>query len=468
MADITVMAFALIAGIMFVGFLGELIFRKFEIPGVLLLLITGFLLGPVFKVVNSGSMLSLQFIVGPLALLVVLFDAGMTLNIYTVIKQSLRPFLFGILMMAFTTVATGLITHFIFKFDLGVGLLLGLILSGGAPAITIALASKLKIPEDARTFILLEPSFTDVLCAVLVIAFTGILFSGASINARETGSNLLAIFSIGALVGAAAGVLWIVILKKIQSITEYSYVATLAVLIFTYVFVEYFNASGLVAVLLFGLMLGNRDEIASMLKLDAGNGEEAQKLKPFHAEISFLVRTFFFTYLGMIVAIPSTSAIEMSLVLMVGLYFARYAAVYISTIRSSLSKYNRLFSVFVDRGLSVAVLSTFPLAALTQINNPAFAAIKPQVALFPGIAFMILLLANVFSTIGVSIARPKEEEPREPGQEEPSIRIHQAHLKNHEEPSIKIQQNSEERFTEAERERVREAFRRTLKPKNNF
>ncbi len=441
MADTVLVAFGLLGTILFVGFAGELVFRKFEIPGVLLLLLTGFLLShggiqyvdPSF---DAASLASYRTLLGPLTLMVILFDGGMLLNIYTVIKQSVRPFLFGLLIVLFTAGATALIAHYLFRIDMMAGVLLGVMLSGSSPAITIPVASKLKIPDDAKTFIILEPSFTDVLCAVLVITVTAMMFTNTAVSAQDTGKELLSMFSIGAVVGAVGGVIWVALLSRIGKLTDYIYMATLAVLLFMFVFVEYFGASGYIAAIVFGLVLGNRHEIDSMLKLEVEHTGDADKLKPFHAEISFFLRTIFFTYLGMIVNLGSIiSMLPISVAIMAALVIARAIATRLSTLGSPISKFNNLISAFSDRGLSVAVLSTYPLLYVTD-KSPLFSTVKQ----FPDIAFTIIILAAIVSTIGIALTKPKN------GTEVM-------------EPSVKISKPEE---NDAEKERMREALHRTL------
>lgn len=446
MTEATLVAFAAIAGIMLIGFIGELIFRKFEIPAVILLLGTGFLLGPVYHIVSQDAMRSLQFIVGPLALLVVLFDAGLLLDIYLVIKHSIRPAIFGLLVMALSALLTAGIAYFVLRMDLVVGFLLGVVLGGGAPAITIALLQKIKVDEKVRTLIILESPFTDALCAVLVIVLTNALLGGAAISIQWLGKDLLAIFSISAVVGAVVGTMWVALLNKIEKLTDYVYMATFAMLLLTYIFVEYFGGNGLVASLIFGVIFGNRSELRKMLQLGGEEVESAERLYMFHSEFSFVVRTFFFTYMGLIVTIPAMNVIMMGAVVVAGLYIARLLASSIITLGSSMARYRMFMASFVDRGLPAAVLSTYPLTVVSQSTNPALAALKAQFALFPNIAFVVILLATILSTISITLTKPKFELPTE---EDLPVRMKREGEEPEEETKRKMREKLRERMGKA-------------------
>lgn len=406
MVEITLLTFAIVACMIFIGFLGELLFKKFEIPGIFIIMVTGYLIGPQFHLVDPNTIKILQPFLGQFTLLMVLFEAGMLLNIFIVIKQSFRPMLFGILLTILSGVATAIITNLFFKFDFTIGLLLGVVLAGSAAAITVPIISKMKLPNNLKTFMILEPSFSEVISTVLVIVLTGAILSGAAIDTRNTGKNLMAMFLIGGAIGGIIGVVWLVLLNKVEKITEYVYMATLAVLLLIYVFVEYFGSSGLIAALVFGLIMGNRDDISNMLQLNVEKTEGVEKLGSFHAELSFLVRTVFFTYLGIIFTIPSINIIIISAAIVIGLYFARLIASFICTIGSEFSNYNMFIASFVDKGLSVAVLSIYPLTFISQLTNPALANIKTQLALFPNIAFMVIVGTALISTIGIIFTKP--------------------------------------------------------------
>jgi len=83
-------AFALIGGVILIGFLANLLFRLTRISSVLLLIAIEVLLGPVTGWVTSGSLIVIAPFFGTIALLIILFEGGLELDILTVLQQAPR------------------------------------------------------------------------------------------------------------------------------------------------------------------------------------------------------------------------------------------------------------------------------------------------------------------------------------------------------------------------------------------
>jgi cell volume regulation protein A len=77
--------FALIGGVILVGFLANLLFRLTKIPSVLILVALGVVLGPITGWIRSDSLLAIAPYFGAVALLVILFEGGLELEIAHVV-----------------------------------------------------------------------------------------------------------------------------------------------------------------------------------------------------------------------------------------------------------------------------------------------------------------------------------------------------------------------------------------------
>ena len=74
--------------VIFAGVAGEVFFRKTGIPDVMFLMILGVVLGPVLGIVQATAVLEILPYFAALALIIIMFDGGMSLNIKRVVSTA--------------------------------------------------------------------------------------------------------------------------------------------------------------------------------------------------------------------------------------------------------------------------------------------------------------------------------------------------------------------------------------------
>ncbi|HUK85155.1 MAG TPA: cation:proton antiporter, partial [Candidatus Acidoferrum sp.] len=121
--DPAVLAFLIAGTIIVLGFLGEEFFKRTGIPDPILLLLFGVLLGPVLNVFSHDQLISITPYFASLALIVILFDGGLNMNIRQAIKNSPRALILGVSGFLINVLVTALLC----KYVLGWGLLNGLL-----------------------------------------------------------------------------------------------------------------------------------------------------------------------------------------------------------------------------------------------------------------------------------------------------------------------------------------------------
>src|SRR3989339_1842037 len=82
-------SFLIFGSILIIGYLGELLSKIFAVPSALLLLLIGFSLR-LSGYVDVSALVSIQDLFGSLALIVLLFDGGLSLNLYEIVFKSGR------------------------------------------------------------------------------------------------------------------------------------------------------------------------------------------------------------------------------------------------------------------------------------------------------------------------------------------------------------------------------------------
>ncbi|MBX5329272.1 MAG: cation:proton antiporter [Candidatus Bathyarchaeota archaeon] len=414
--DPVTLALILGGSIIVIGFLTNYIFERTGFPDMLFLIVLGMLIGPLAGVINASSIMGLAPYLAALALVFILFDGGMAMNIYRVFSESPRAAILAIAGFVMNVVVTTAFMMFIVIPDrpLLYSVLFGTMFGGSSSIVVISLASKIKISEKCSTILSLESAITDILCIIFSLVVIEILLRGTSLELITIGQSIASRFSIGIVFGIIFGLAWLSVLKRIREIS-YAYMLTLAVVLLAYALSEFLGGSGSLCSLLFGIMLGNEKEIYRILKI-GGSSDLAVDfgLKRFESEIAFLLRTFFFVYIGLIVTISNITTVILGVILSLLLLLTRLGAVKLATIRCfELIKERPIMGVMLTRGLAAAVLATLPLQystpeAIAQYGYPAevFQSLSP---LYINFAVMIILTTAIIATVGIPILKWRAE-----------------------------------------------------------
>lgn len=404
--------FGAVASIIFLGFMGNLVFSRFKLNDTLLLILVGVLLGPVFEYLDPVALQSLSQIVGPLALILILFDGGLALNLHDLAHGLGNATVLGLVSFVATTGLVGAVTAASLGIPFTTALILGAILGGTSALVVLPSLEHMKVAKKTGTILGLESALTDVL--VVVVSFTLISIAAAGLvpmdsvfgsndtadggglefDAQGITSKLLITFAMSLFMGIAAGLLWLVLYPRVRE-KPFGYMLTLGFMFALYVFVEWIltdvsSGGGPLAVLAFGIMLGNYDRLGK-LRFSLGD-EFGRGMKRFQGEISFLVRTFFFIFLGAIVDLSLLTDLKIlgvGLLIFVVMGAARYLAVVATTRRLRPLGDDRVLLVMMPRGLAAAVLAAEPMKA--EI---------PGTESFVALAFLILVLSNLLATVG--------------------------------------------------------------------
>ncbi|MBI4170251.1 MAG: cation:proton antiporter [Candidatus Aenigmarchaeota archaeon] len=402
MAEVNALEILMLFAItIFVGYVGSLIFNKTKISDVIWLILFGILIGPVLHLVDRALFVTISPFLAAVALLIILFDAGLNMDFYQLVRGAPRSMLVGILDVLFGMLVVGFIATWFFGFDLLLGLLLGAILGGTSSAVVVAIVSRLNISQNVKTLLNLESIFTDPLVIVVSIALINIIVANSSYSALQ---GILAAFSVGAVIGVMLGIVWLFILEKLKG-KPFDYMLTLAALLLVYVLVESAAGSGAIASLFFGIVLGNGATISRMLKIRRRTGANPM-LRSFHMEVSFFIRSFFFVFLGIIVLINPTYIVY-GLAIAASLIIIRLASIQIGTHGMFMSRTDKnLARVMAPRGLAAAVLAQLPVSA----------GIK-EAAIFSDIIFVVILATVMYTTIASRLAIRRSRRPAKPDTE---------------------------------------------------
>lgn len=389
--------FSIVGAIIGVGFLANLLFKKAGLPSSLFLILIGIILGPVLQMSSPADLDPITPFLTTLTLMMILFEGGLNMDIYKVISQSFRAAILAILYITSAAAFVTLFAHFLLGFQWLEALMLGPMTAGTSSVVIIPLVSKLDINKEVEVTLSLESTITDVLNIVLVLAILQTYVSGF-VDIQQTLITILGKFAIGAVLGAVVGIAWIRLLYVVRKV-EYTYMLTLGVLISCYAASETLGGSGPLTALLFGLMLGNDREIFTKLrfKLDLGYLSEIKNfVKRTQGELAFLIRAFFFVFLGFIYGVgrgefPIWLGILIAVAIVsVNLVF-RHAATTIATWKSDMFQYRRFMTFMCGIGLANATLSILLYRELSPTVTYAY--------LYPTIATNVIIVTNIITSI---------------------------------------------------------------------
>src|SRR3989344_5040486 len=288
--------------IILVGFIGNLLFNKTKIPESIFLMIIGILLGPVFNVVSGKFFLDNASFLISLALVVVLLDSGLSLNMSKTLKNTPTAFFFTILVMLSTIAIVSAVTVIFFDWPLINGVFLGII-GSGTTTITIShLVEKMSIGKNTKTLLLLESIVNDI---TLITGVSILIFFVLSDSSKA--SIIKVIFNelvISLILGIAFALIWAYVFLKYIHGNKLAYVFTLGIAFIIFDGVEFFGFNGAIAVLIFSLALGDYSALVSKLKayskILAPIKADISIVRGINTEITFIMRTLFFVFLGVI------------------------------------------------------------------------------------------------------------------------------------------------------------------------
>jgi potassium/hydrogen antiporter len=240
----------------------------------------------------------------------------------------------------------------------------------------------------------LESAITDIFSIVFAVAIIDILITGQA-NVGAIGLGIAGKFLIGLAIGLALGVGWLFALKKVANM-PFSYMLTLGVVLLGYAVSEVVGGSGVLAVLLFGLILGNEKVFLKAFRQNSDNGKVSlavsKGLKRFQSEIAFLISTFFFVFLGIIAQVSSWTIWLSGLALSAIFLGTRYGAVYLTARNGTLKKERKMLTMIFTRGLATAILATLPAQYGLEYGD-----------LFVDIAVVVIVITAIMATLGAMV-----------------------------------------------------------------
>ncbi len=387
--------------LLLIAYVFDLTSSRTKVPSVILLLILG------WTVKQLTVLLDVQLpdfspvlpVLGTVGLILIVLEGSLELELnkskFGLIRKSFMGALLPMIALAFLLAFS---FRYVGPFTLKESLLNAIPFCVISSA--IAIPSVRNLSSQNKDFVIYESSLSDIL-GVIIFNFLAL---NEIINATSFGNFVLQLFII-AVVSFIATIGLSFLLSKIEHHIKFIPIILLIVLI--YAVSKIYHLPGLIFILLFGLSIGNLDELKKFkwiekIKPDVLN-REVIKFKELTIEGAFLVRALFFLLFGFLIETSEALNAD-TLVWALGIVFFIF---FFRTIQLKLSKLPLLPLLFVaPRGLITILL---------------FLSIEPNDAIFlvnKSLIIQVIILTALLMMVGLMVNKP-EGTPVKTGNEKP-------------------------------------------------
>jgi len=390
----TATVIALVGLLVFLAHFFTALFSRTKLPDVLMLILIGLVMGPVLDVVRPEHFGVVGPVVSTIALVVILFEGGMGLKLRDIHKTLADALNLTLTTFILTVAAASVASYFLTPLGLYGSVLLGLILGATSPAVVIPLAKQLKMKPHARAILTMESAVSEVLCIVLVIAFLE-AYQPGELNVGYIIGRMIASFLVASVFGMAAALFWSSLLHKVRTL-ENSLFTTPAFVFIVFGLVELLGYNGPIAALAFGVTLGNiwffnRPALRRFVSDKAISPNRTEKI--FFSEFVFLLKTFFFFYVGISMRLTDPTLLVSGMIITAAIYLLRLPAVRFTLDRKNTVAEASVMAAMVPKGLASAVVAALPVQAGfpggEEIQGLTYAVVLLSIMLTSALIFLI-------------------------------------------------------------------------------
>lgn len=348
-----------VAVLFFTGHALGWFFEKTKIPDLLILVIIGYVIGPVMGYLSPEDFGKAGALLSTLALVVILYEGGLHLTA----KELAEGFLTSAGLAILGFVAIALIAALIASLagqPFHIALLLGLGIGSTSSAVVIPMVKPLSISQNTKTILSLESAITDVLAIVIfLVAVDGISKGEFSAKALVVGLGPNTI--LAALCGIAGGLVWAALKKHFGPVFKMAFAGEAWALL-CYGLLELAGFNGAIGVLTLGFMLANLDLLPDWLKSQMSSVPVSYRDLSFLNTLTFMLKTFFFIYLGVLVKFTDPVIVSLALFISLLIFVSRFFVIQVSLKKDKTDKLDAMITTAMGpRGLACAVLATIPL-----------------------------------------------------------------------------------------------------------
>ena len=384
------------------GMMAQSLAHHLRIPGIVLLLATGVLLGPdVSNIVQPAVLESGLTIMVGFAVAVILFEGGMNLRIDRIRRESRTIWLLLTLGALVSAIGGTLAAKTFLDWDWKISALFGTLVIVTGPTVVTPLLRRIKVRHSVGTVLEAEGVFLDAIGAIVAVVALEVALSTTGESFSEGILHVVFRIGNGTLFGMVGGFTLVSLLRFRNLVPEgLENVFTLSL-----VFVLYFTAnelqpeSGLVAVTVAGLMVGNSKTVVD------------RELKEFKEQLTVMLIGMLFVLLAADVRIADILSLGMRGIFTVAalILLVRPLNIAAGTFGSELTMREKFFLAWVaPRGIVAAAIASLFAIELSAQGIPAASEFRAMVFLV--IAVTVILAGLTGDTVAgwLGVKRPSD------------------------------------------------------------
>jgi potassium/hydrogen antiporter len=290
-----------------ISYLSGLFYSVTKIPDVIFLMGFGIVMGPLLGYADKGLFDELSTLMSIMALSIILFEAGINVDITLLLGSMTKALILSVFSILSSIVLIGYTVSYILAPEIPLlqGMLLGAMVGGTSTVAVFGILSGIGdlIPniQSTRVMLTMESILSDPICIIASITLIRMIML-PGIVARDIAKEIVINFLFSSLLGLGVGIVWARILDRVRT-RQFTYMITLAILLPLYIFSEEFvgEGGGAMTALLFGLTITNFRYIMEKFGRNEKVLIDKKRLREFHEEIVFFIKSFFFVYIGIVV-----------------------------------------------------------------------------------------------------------------------------------------------------------------------
>lgn len=282
--------------ILAIGTVTGLVAQKIKIPDVAVFLVVGMAIGPqALGLIDIKADSALNQIILLFGASYILFDGGASLR-FDVLKQVwITIVVIATIGVLITAAITGVAAYYVLGVPWVVALLLGATLASTDPATLVPIFRQVHIRDRVAQTVMSESAFNDAMGAIVTFGVLGVAMGTGEFSLTTSILDLLKQSIIGIVAGVGLGYLAALLIahERLGFLANYAPVVTLVAVIGAYFAADGLQASGFMAVFVFGIMIGNKDSFGFNME-----ASEARKLDEYVSTTAFIMRLFIFILVG--------------------------------------------------------------------------------------------------------------------------------------------------------------------------
>jgi len=365
-------ALASLAVIVVLGIGAQWVAWRLQVPSILLLLLGGFIAGPVTGWVDPDHLLGeTLFPIVSISVGIILFEGGLTLRISELGNTRdvvVRLITVGALV---TWVVATLGAYYVVDLDLELSLLIGAIFVVSGPTVVLPLLNHVRPKGQVGPILKWEGILIDPVGATLAVLIYEVVLVDRADNGTVAAmvEGAIRTIVVGGAFGLAAAFAIIQLFKRYWVPEHLQNPFTVMLIVAAFTAANELQAeSGLLATTLMGIILTNQKTI------------RVKHISQFKEELGIMLLSGLFIILAARLDLDSLSNLSVRALLFLALliFVARPLAVWLSTTRSRLTSRERIFLAWLSpRGIvAVSVASLFALR-LEQAGHPGAEMLVP-------------------------------------------------------------------------------------------